>query len=187
MRSSLVLPLFLAALGAYGPLASDLAAQALGPSRTGPVIQGSGPVYDVARPDFPTPHGEYRAVWEVALGTESPEERNPRLESVARFINMHARAGVPRENMKLAVVVHGTAGKDLLGQEGYRARTGVDNPNYEMIQELIGFGVQVVLCGQTHMARGLPREELAPGVRVALSAMTALVALQNEGYRLIPF
>jgi len=167
--------------------AASLSAQALAPSRTGPVFERWGPVYDVVDPDVPTPMGEYRAVWEGALGSDPAEQRNPRIESVARFINMHARAGVPRENMKLAVVVHGTAGKDLLGHAGYRARFGVDNPNYEMIQDLMAFGVEVVLCGQTHMARGLPRDELAEGIQVALSAMTALVAFQDRGYRLIPF
>lgn len=162
-------------------------AQALGASRTGPVIEGAGPVYDVVDPDFPTPTGVMKAVWEVAETAESPEVRSRRLESVARFLNMHARAGVPRENLKLAVVVHGPAGKDLLGHDGYRARYAVDNPNYDMVQELLAFGVQVILCGQTHMARGLPRDELAEGVQVALSAMTALVSLQDQGYRLIPF
>lgn len=175
----LVLIFFLGAGSAQG--------QALGTARTGPVINGAGPVFDVVDPDFPTPTGVIKAVWEVAEAAESPDVRNRRLESVARFLNMHARAGVPRENLKLAVVVHGPAGKDLLGQDEYRARYGVENPNYEMIQELLGFGVQVILCGQTQMGRGLPRDELAEGVQVALSAMTALVSLQSQGYRLIPF
>lgn len=184
LRPAALLAATLAALPGWG---WDLSAQALAPSRTGPVLEDFGPVYDVAAPDFPTPTGELRAVWEVALGSDPADQRNPRLESVARFINMHARAGVPRENLKLAVVVHGTAGKDLLGNPGYRARFGVDNPNLRMIQELRRFGVQVVLCGQTQMARGLPRAELADGVQVALSAMTALIAFQDGGYRLIPF
>lgn len=184
-RHAIVLPALI--LAALQTGAAGLSAQALAPSRTGPVFERWGPVYDVVDPDVPTPRRTYRAVWEVALGSDPPEQRNPRLESVARFINMHARAGVPRENMKLAVVVHGTAGKDLLDPPGYRARFGVDNPNHEMLQDLIAFGVEVVLCGQTHVARGLARDELAEGVQVALSAMTALVAFQDKGYRLIPF
>jgi len=74
-----------------------------------------------------------------------------------------------------------------LGHEGYRKRYGIDNPNYDMIQSLEAFGVQVVLCGQTQMSRGLGRQELAPNVQVALSAMTALVTLQSQGYNLISF
>ena len=187
MRTPTLLAATLFAATLATTLPAPVSAQALGPSRTGPAILGAGPVYDVPDPDFATPMGTYRAVWEVALATDDPSQRNPRLESVARFINMHARAGVPRENMKLAVVVHGTAGKDLMDHQGYRDRLGVENPNHDMIQELIGFGVRVVLCGQTQMARGIPRDRLAPGVELALSAMTALVAFQEEGYRLIPF
>ena len=47
---------------------------------------------------------------------------------------MHAQAGVDPQDMELALVVHGSAGKDLLGHEGFRARHGVDNPNFDMLQ-----------------------------------------------------
>ena len=56
-----------------------------------------------------------------------------------------------------------------------------------LLEELSRAGVRVVLCGQTAASRGLPRDGLARPVEVALSAMTALVLLQDEGYRLIPF
>lgn len=167
---------------------SSLSAQALGPSRTGPVIAGFGPVYEVEGPDFPTDtEAVYRIVFEVAEGAASPEMLNARIETLARFLNMHAQAGVPRENMKLALVLHGTAGKDALDQEGYRRRFGVDNPNRPLLAALADFGVRVILCGQTQMHRGLERDELAPFVDVALSAMTALVSLTSEGYSLIAF
>jgi hypothetical protein len=37
------------------------------------------------------------------------------------------------------------------------------------------------------MHRGLPPDRLAPQVRMALSAMTVLIALQADGYALIAF
>jgi hypothetical protein len=37
------------------------------------------------------------------------------------------------------------------------------------------------------MSRGFPAADLAPGIRLALSAMTALVAYQQRGYSLIAF
>jgi len=167
--------------------AAPLAGQALGPRIAGPIIQDFGAVFQVDAPDFATPMGETKVVFEVKVGADQPEQRNSHIESLARLLNMSGQAGVPRENLKLALVVHGTAGKDLLDHEGYRAKYGMDNPNFELIQALRGFGVQVVLCGQTQMSRGLPRNQLAPGVQVALSAMTAMLALQNEGYNLISF
>jgi intracellular sulfur oxidation DsrE/DsrF family protein len=163
-------------------------AQALGPRSAGPAIGTFGAVYTVERPSFPTPEDmTYRVAFEVAQGAEEPDQVNPRIDTLARFLNMHAQAGVPRENMKLALVLHGTAGKDALGNEGYRRRYGIDNPNAALVQALHAFGVRVVLCGQTQMHRGLRRAELAPGVEVALSAMTALAALQSRGYQVNPF
>ena len=165
---------------------SALGAQALGPSRTGPVIAEFGPVYTVEDPDFVTDtEAVYRIVFEVQDGSEDPGALNRRIESLARFLNMHAQAGVPRENMKLALVLHGTAGKDALSHRGYHARFGVDNPNAPLLEALSEYGVRIILCGQTQMHRGLERAELAPHVEVALSAMTALVSLTSEGYRLL--
>jgi len=158
------------------------------PARTGPVIEKYGPVYDVVRPDFQTPTGiDYRAVFDVAPSPEAANDVNPRIESVARFLNMQARAGVPQEKMHLALVVHGAAGKDMLSSPAYKTRFGVDNPNEPLLAALRASGVRVILCGQTAAHKGFGRDELAPGVELALSAMTALVALQSEGYQLISF
>jgi intracellular sulfur oxidation DsrE/DsrF family protein len=47
--------------------------------------------------------------------------------------------------------------------------------------------VKIYLCGQTAAYRGFSVEELNPVVSMALSAMTAHVRLQAEGFTLIPF
>lgn len=182
MRSLLLLVLGLAGL------AGSASAQALGTPSPGPLIRDFGPVYDVPSPDLSaSPDVVHRAVFDVTRSAESPTAVNSSIESLARFLNMHARAGVPAENLQLALVVHGSAGKDLLDHAGYRERFGVDNPNLPLLEALARAGVEIYLCGQTAMSRGLPREELAPQVRMALSAMTALVHLQDRGYRLIAF
>jgi intracellular sulfur oxidation DsrE/DsrF family protein len=162
--------------------------QAAGAAATGPVVVDFGPTFPVPSPDVPTPlDHRYRVVFDVAVGAAEPHQRNTRLETVARFLNMHAKAGVPRENMEVVLSVHGTAGKDLLDHAGYRARHGVDNPNAGLIRALVDAGVEVALCGQTSASRGLPREELLPGVKMSLSAMTLLISLQNQGWALIPW
>ena len=61
----------------------------------------------------------------------------------------------------------------------------MDNPNRTMVEEIIAAGGQVILCGQSAAARGIDREDLLPGVQVAMSAMTALTVLQQDGYELI--
>ena len=154
----------------------------------GPVIHSAGPVFDVPDPDFETPTDmELRIAWEMVDSAASPEQLNTHLVTAARFLNMHVRAGVPRENLHLAIVVHGQAGKAMLDDIGYREKEGVDNPNKELIRELHDAGVRIILCGQTAAARDLPRDRLLPEVEVALSAMTALLVLQEDGFHVNPF
>ena len=167
---------------------TPVAAADAGSAHTGPMIEQFGPVYDVDRPDFVTPTNmTYRAVFDVAPSPEAADQLNTRIESLARFLNMQARAGVRPEQVKLALVVHGAASKDMLSNAAYKSRFGVDNPNAPLLAALQSKGVRVILCGQTAAHRGFSRPELAPGVEIALSAMTALVVLQSEGYELIAF
>ncbi|HIF21404.1 MAG TPA: hypothetical protein EYQ27_05715, partial [Gemmatimonadetes bacterium] len=72
----------------------------------GPAILSSGAVFEVANPDFRTPTDmEYKVAFEISQASPSPDQVNVALNSVARFINMHAMAGVPREKIRAAVVV----------------------------------------------------------------------------------
>lgn len=110
------------------------------------------------------------------------------IESAARFINMHVEAGVPREAIRIAVVVHGQAAFDLTHAATYAAKhDGATNANIAAIAKLLQHDVQFVLCGQSAAALGIRREQLAPGVKLALSAMTAHAQLQQQGYTLNPF
>ncbi len=91
---SLTAALALAGAAAALPAASLEAQQTAHP---GPVIFSAGAVYDV-QPDVPTPPDHtYRVAFEVAAPATSPEALHQGLNTVARFINMHARSGVPRE------------------------------------------------------------------------------------------
>lgn len=156
--------------------------------RAGPVITDFGPVYDIASPTFPTPMNRaYRLVFEVALASADSTALNERFVTVARFLNMHARAGVPGDRLRAAIVIHGPAARATLRDDTYRARFGVENPDLRVLQALHAAGVRVILCGQSSMSRGFYPELLAPHVEVALSAMTALTVLQQDGYVLNPF
>lgn len=155
---------------------------------TGPVIEGEGPVFEIVAPDFATPTDrDLSAVFDVASSPDAKDRLNPSIVTVARYLNMHARAGVPVERLRAALVLHGGAGKDALDDDAYRERFGVPNPNLPLLRDLRAQGVRVVLCGQTAGFREFGRAELAEPVELALSAMTALVTLQQDGYALIPF
>ncbi len=176
-----------AALLAVAALTSAPASVHAQEARPGPVIESAGAVFSVDA-DVPTPADrDYRLAFEVATPAPSADRLNTGFNTVARFLNMHAQAGVPAESVRAAVVVHGAASFELLDDEAYRARFGVDNPNAELIRELVAAGHPVILCGQSAASRGVPTDGLIPGVRVALSAMTAFLLLQDEGYRVNPW
>ncbi|GGG46070.1 hypothetical protein GCM10011414_14580 [Croceivirga lutea] len=154
----------------------------------GPILENYGKVWTIENPDFKTPlDTEYKVVFDIMNSPEDLTQRNASIETAARFLNMHAQSGVPIENMKVTLVVHNKASKDLCTNDAYKARYGVDNPNIEMIQDLLNVGVEFIFCGQSSLSRNFPMEDIQPGVQLGLSAMTALIQLQNQGYSLIKF
>ena len=155
--------------------------------QTGPVLEEYGRVFHVpgaARTG--DPDDGVRAVFDIASSSDDPADVNPRIENVARFLNLHVRAGFPREHVRAALVLHGRASKDALGHRAYRKRHKTDNPNLDLLTELEKAGVRIYLCGQSAARRGYARDEVAEPVNVGLSAMTVLAQLQADGYALIP-
>jgi len=130
---------------------------------------------------------KFKVAFDAAKAAE-PGKANRTLNSAARFINMHAAAGVPEKNMKLAVIVHGPAAFDLLNAQTYAAKhEGAENGSAALIKALTEQGVRVILCGQTAAYRDISKADLLPGVEMALSAMTAHALLQQNGYTVNPF
>jgi len=153
-------------------------------TKTGPIIENYGAVWEIDNPDFKTDTSqEFKVVFDVKDGPESDTEINRNLNTVARFLNMHAQSGVPSSQIKVALIVHGTAARNLLTDEAFQKRYKVNNPNRELVENLLEADVEVIMCGQSSKTRNLPKEDLIPRVKIALSAMTANIQLQNEGYR----
>ncbi len=156
--------------------------------KQGPIIKEYGKVWAIENPDFKINIAkEYRAVFDIMKSAENHQSINASIETAARFLNMHAQSGVPAKNLKIALVVHNAASKDVISNEAYQKKYGTDNPNKKLIEALIEAGGQVIFCGQSSLSRGFDREDLIDGVQLSLSAMTALVQLQDENYRLIKF
>ena len=158
----------------------------------GNVINDFGKTYIVESPDFKTNTTEtLKVVFDVGRSFDNPSKPNPLIETAARFLNMHEKAGVSIENMEVALVIHGAAANDLLIAEAYKEHNKLEtqdyNPNGKLITALAEKGVTIILCGQTAAHRNITKENLHPDVKLALSAMTALVQLQNDGFRLINF
>ncbi|SFC30329.1 Intracellular sulfur oxidation protein, DsrE/DsrF family [Flagellimonas taeanensis] len=154
--------------------------------KAGPIIETYGEVWNIENPDFKTDTSqEFKVVFDVMDSPTSHDEINKKLETAARFLNMHAQSGVPKAQLKVAIIVHNQASKDITHDEAYRARFGVPNPNLGLVKALLDADVEIIYCGQSSFSRNFPKEDLIPGVKIALSAMTASIQLQNEGYRLI--
>ena len=156
--------------------------------KAGPVIMDYGKVWAVDNPGFQVDKtAELKAVFDIMESPDDVSTLNRSIETAARFLNMHAQHGVPQENMNIALVVHSKASKDLCTNEAYQQRFGVANPNAEMITQLLDAGAEFIFCGQSSKSRDIPLEDTIDGVQLSLSAMTALIQLQNDGYRLIKF
>jgi len=154
----------------------------------GEVITEFGNTFSVKDPDFVTDTDRvYKVVFDIHNTPEDPSKLNPMINTLARFLNMHKAAGVPIQNMQVAGVFHNKATHDVLDDKGYREKYGVDNPNTALIQKLRETGAQLIVCGQSIHARGVERDKINPSVKVALSAITAILTLEQDGYRLIKF
>lgn len=144
----------------------------------GPVIEEFGPVAPVEGA-LPIPEGtEFRVSFDTKDQT-AEGELNSKLTAAARFLNMQAAAGVPVENIHLAIVVHGTAVHDVT-----RDSAGA---NADLVAALVENGVEIFVCGQSAVWYDVAAGDLLPGVSMSLSAMTAHALLQSDGYTLNPF
>ncbi|WP_345721972.1 DsrE family protein [Qipengyuania intermedia] len=159
-------------------LATTASAQDMSAFKTGPVFAQFGPHAPVEGIGEVPGDTEFSIAFDVAKPADEGA-RNRGFESAARFINMHVAHGVPEENIRIAVVVHGKAVNDLLAKP--------DNTSADMVQVMLGEGVRFIVCGQSAAAYGVTQDDLLPGVEMALSAMTAHALLQQRGYTVNPF
>ncbi|MFT6407134.1 MAG: intracellular sulfur oxidation DsrE/DsrF family protein [Arenicella sp.] len=128
----------------------------------------------------------FKVIFDISKQNQT-DGPNRQFNSVARFINMHARAGVPKDNIEVAMVIHGKASFDLMNNAAHSAKFEKPNNNTELINLLSEFGVQIFICGQSASFHGLTNTELNQNVEMSLSAMTANALLQQRGYTLNPF
>lgn len=156
--------------------------------RSGPVIKDFGHVYQIENPQLSLQKDKvYKVIFDIYTNTDKEGATNPLINTVARYLNMHAQNGIPAENMKVAVVMHGSAAKDALSNESYKEKFEIDNPNAKLISALKEANVDLYVCGQSYKSRGLPIEGLSKDVKLSLSALTALIEYQEKGYKVINF
>jgi len=157
-------------------------------SADGPIIEGFGKVYKIENIELNLQKDkEYKVIFDIY--TNSPKEGaiNPLINTVARYLNMHGQNGISADQMKVAFVMHGAAAKDALTIEAYKKKFGIDNPNAKLITTLKKANVEIFVCGQSYKSRGFPIEGISKDVKLSLSALTALIEYQENGYKIINF
>ena len=147
------------------------------------LLRTEGKFHPISHPEHAAPRGlVYRVSWDVTVGPEKPDEVTSGFRVPANFLMMTDTSGIPRKNVHLAIIVHGTATRSLLRNDAYKAATGVDNPNIALLEALNGAGVQVIVCGQALVNRNVPRDQLLPFVKTTISATLARAVLAAQGY-----
>lgn len=133
----------------------------------------------------PDPAMRYKLLMEVTLWSKdsaAKKEINGGLGEVGRLINLHVAAGVPKENLDLAVIIHGPALNVYLKNEAYQKKFGTPNPNIDLLKQFLALGVKFIACGQAMAFFDFKKEDMIPEVRVSLSAKVVVSTYQLKGY-----
>ena len=126
-------------------------------------------------------------LFNITKQASAPDQVNPGLEKVARFLNFLAADGVKPEADDIVAIVHGSATTLVLEDNAYRDRHGgAVNPNLELIKRLREAGAAVHVCSQALAQHEIDESEVAKTVQVDVAALTTLANLQLRGYALIP-
>lgn len=153
-----------------------------------PIVKGHGGIYEIKdATEVPDPSKEYKIIVDLTSAGNNPASINRYVDNVARLMNLHGLAGVPKERLHVKVVVHGGAIYSLTNDEKYQERYRTDNPNLEVFEALKEAGADIYVCGQSLIARKLTSDDLWPGVQIAHSAMTTITTYVPQGYTLLKF
>jgi len=154
----------------------------------GPVIKDFGQVYKIKNPDLLLDKNKkYKVIFDVYTDGKSNKKQNASINTVARFLNMHVQNNIKTQNLDIVLVLHGAATKNALSDKAFQREFKTNNPNNKLIKALYKANVKVYVCGQSFAYKGYERSDLSKNVALSLSALTALIHYQTEGYQLITF
>jgi intracellular sulfur oxidation DsrE/DsrF family protein len=156
--------------------------------RINPVVKNYGGIFDIPyAEEKPDPSLNYNIIIEIATASDKPDSTNWALYNVARLVNLHVMAGVPKEKLHIVLAIHGGAAFSVMNNKAYKAKYGVHNPTLKLFKELDEAGVKMVVCGQSLIARNIDRYEMVPEVKVASSMLTTMTSYQLKGYAVLKF
>ena len=152
-----------------------------------PIVENYGGIYEINDADGPDTGIHYKIVIDLKSLQANKEQLNQGLNNVARMMNLHGLGGVSKENLSVVVVAHGGATESILTNAGYKKKNGVENPNIPLISALKEAGAEMVVCGQSLLARGYEHDEINPDVLIELSMLTVVTEHMHKEYQLLVF
>lgn len=150
-----------------------------------PIIPDHGPVVQLPNAAM-QPRVGTKFLVDITRGAD-PAQLNSALEKVAKYLNICAGGGAEPASAQIALVFHGDATLAVLNPDAYSAEFGTKgNPNIKLLRQLHEANVEMYVCGQTLISKGSAPEDVAVFVETAVSALTAVVNLQSDGYAYLP-
>lgn len=164
------------------------AAPACAQQRGTPAIENYGATAPTdGAAERPDPTLRYRVLFDVTRASADASKPSPSLEKIARFLNLLATDGVHPKPGDVVAIVYGPATPVVATDAVYATRTKAPiNPNLPLIARLQAAGVTVAVCSQALHGNDIATKDVAPGIRVDVSAITTQATLQLRGWALIP-
>jgi intracellular sulfur oxidation DsrE/DsrF family protein len=143
-------------------------------------VVGVMPIENAALPYDPTI--DYKIVLDLYGKMKDSTAIHPVFQEVARTYNLNIANGVPADKIHIAAVIHGGIVRAILSEENYQEKYQTANPNLAAIKALEDVGVKFYVCGQSVRFNNIDPGKVTPMVKVAISAKTAFVTLDQMGY-----
>ena len=135
--------------------------------------------------EIPDTSKDYKLLFEFTLVDKdtSHEKLNPGLVEIARILNLHVASGIPVSRIHPVILVHGgSALHSIENNLAIEKKYHKDNPNRKLIRDLMQNGAKFIACGQAMKFWDINKTDLFEGVRVTLSAQTALSNYSEQGF-----
>ncbi len=131
------------------------------------------------------PKMKYKLLFHMVIWSRDASTRNKINEGLAeigRIINLHIAAGVPKENLELAVIINGSAMNVYLNNEAYQKKFKTNNPNLDILKQFSDLKTSLIACGQSEVFRNISPTDFIPFVKTSFSAKVAISTYQLKGY-----
>lgn len=130
----------------------------------------------------PVPSTTYKFVFD-ANSQVGEDGQDSSLREVAAFQAMYEAAGVPAENLRFVIVLHGARTQTALNSQSYgAAHGGNDNPNIGMVNALLKKRVRIVVAEPSLPDAERKADTLLPGVESGPISNIVFLDLENSGY-----